>query len=95
MRNGAERCAESSLTGSVLCDRFVTTESQVRSQTSPFGICGGQIGIGTRFFRVLRFSPVTIVTPMLHTHSLVTDAVASNLGTTLFVSTAARHIIAL
>jgi hypothetical protein len=41
MGNDTKGCAELSLTGSELCDRFVTAESQVRSQTSPFGICGG------------------------------------------------------
>jgi len=69
MRNDTEGCAELSLTGSVLCDKFITAESQVRSQTSPFGICGGQNGFGTRFFRVLLFSPVTVIPPVLHTHS--------------------------
>jgi len=85
-RMDTEGCAESSLTGSVLCDWFVTAESQVRSQTIPFVICGGQNGNGTRFFRVLRFSTVIVIPPVLHTHSFVTDTVASNLGTSLFTS---------
>ena len=81
MRNDTEGCAELSLMGFVFCGRSVTTESQARSQTSPFEFCGGPSGIRTRFF------PVTAIPPLLHTHSLVTNTVASNLGTTLFVST--------
>jgi hypothetical protein len=95
MRNDAEMCTELSLIGSVLCNRSVTAESQVRFQTSLFGFGIGESGIRSRFSRVLRVSPDTVIPPVLHAHSLVTDTVASNLGTTLFVSSAIRHIIAL
>jgi hypothetical protein len=47
--------------------RPFTAQALVRSQTSPHGICGGQSGTGTVFLRVLRFSPVSIVPPMLYT----------------------------
>jgi hypothetical protein len=81
MRNDTEGCAELSLTGFVLCGRSVTAESKARFQASPFRFCGGPSGIGTRF------SHVTAIPPLLHTHSLVTDTVTSNLDTTLLVST--------
>ena len=47
--------------------RPLTAEAQVRSRVIPFGICGGQSGTGTGFFsRVLRFSPVSLIPPVLH-----------------------------
>jgi len=42
----------------------------------PVCLCHGQKGTGSSFFvRVLRFSPVSIIPPTLHTHSLITDAI--------------------
>jgi len=49
MRNDTEGCAELVLIGSVLCDRSVNTEFQVRYQTSPFGFCDGKKRIRTGF----------------------------------------------
>jgi hypothetical protein len=43
-----------------------TAEARVRSRVSPCGICGGQSGTGTGFPRVLRFSLVNFITPVLH-----------------------------
>jgi hypothetical protein len=39
----------------------ITVEAHVRTRVAPSGICGGQSGAGTGFFRVLRFSPVCII----------------------------------
>jgi len=39
-----------------------------RSQVSLCEICCGQSGIGTGFSPVLRFSPINIIPPKLHTH---------------------------
>jgi hypothetical protein len=47
--------------------RPLTAEARVRSRVSPCGIYGGQSGTGTGFFpRVLRFSPVNLIPPVLH-----------------------------
>jgi hypothetical protein len=47
--------------------RPLTAEARVRSRVTPCGICGGQSGTGTGFSpRVLRFSPVNFVPPVLH-----------------------------
>jgi len=42
----------------------------------PICLCHRQKGTGSGFFyRVLLFSPASIIPPMLHTHSLITDAI--------------------
>jgi hypothetical protein len=41
-------------------------EARARSRVSPCRICGGQSGTETGFPRVLRFSPVTFIPPVLH-----------------------------
>ena len=49
--------------------RPLTTEDRVRSQVSPCEICGGWNVTETFFsLRVLRFSPVSIIPPMICTH---------------------------
>jgi hypothetical protein len=49
--------------------RLVTAEARVRSQVSPCGVCSGQSGNETGFYRVFRFPPVTIIPPLLHNYS--------------------------
>jgi hypothetical protein len=47
--------------------RPLTAEARVRSRISPCGNCGEQSGTGTGFSpRVLRFSPVNFIPPVLH-----------------------------
>jgi hypothetical protein len=46
--------------------RPLTAEARFRSRASSCGICGGQIGTGTVFPRVLRSSPVNFIPPVLH-----------------------------
>ena len=46
--------------------RPLTVKARVRSRVSPCGICGGQNGSGTGFPRVLRFSPISFIPPVLH-----------------------------
>jgi len=43
-------------------------DARVHSKAIPREICGGQIGPGTGFLRVLWFSPVSIIQSMVHTH---------------------------
>lgn len=52
-----------------VCSRRLPAEARV----SPYEICGAPSGIGTDFFlRVLRFSPVIVIPPILHTHAALT-----------------------
>lgn len=44
----------------------LTGEARDLFQVSPRDVCGGRSGKGTGFFRVLLFSSVTIIAPMLH-----------------------------
>jgi hypothetical protein len=44
-----------------------TTKANVQTQ----GFCGGQSGTGTAFSQVFRFSHVSIIVVMLHTHSVI------------------------
>jgi hypothetical protein len=58
--------------------RPVTAEVRVRSQVS--GVCSGQSGNGTGFYRVFRFPPVSIIPPLLHTYSCLYDKCCVILG---------------
>jgi hypothetical protein len=54
----------------------LTAEAWVQSHVSSCDTYGGHSGAKTIFLQVPQFSPVTIIPPMLHTHSLtVTDAI--------------------
>jgi len=59
--------------------RLLNTFSSARGSGEhfvPICLCHGQKGTGSAFFvRVLRFSPPNIISPMPHTHSLITDAI--------------------
>jgi hypothetical protein len=47
--------------------RRLTAEARVRSRVRPCGICSRQSGTGTGFSpRVLGFSPVNFIPPVLH-----------------------------
>jgi hypothetical protein len=46
----------------------LTAEARFRFLVSPYGICGSQSGTGQVFLRVLRFSPASIIPPLLHIH---------------------------
>ena len=56
----------------VIC-RFFAVESRVRSHVSPCEICGGQSHTGTGFLPVLRFSPVSNISPMFMVAQCITD----------------------
>jgi hypothetical protein len=43
-------------------------DARVQSKAIAREICGGQIGPGAGFLRVLWFSPVSTIQPMVHTH---------------------------
>jgi hypothetical protein len=51
--------------------RLLTAEARVQFQASQCGFYGGQSGIGTGFSPSTSVSPVSIITPMLRTHSLI------------------------
>jgi hypothetical protein len=48
--------------------RGVTAEARVRSRVSPRGISQDKVVLTQVFLRVLRFSPVSMIPPVLHTH---------------------------
>ena len=48
--------------------RPLNTEVPVRFQVSPRKICGGKSGTWTGLSASIRFSPVSIIPPLLHTH---------------------------
>jgi hypothetical protein len=51
----------------------LTAETQVRTQTSPHVICGGQGGTETGFSQYFGFPPVSISPPILYTLSFIID----------------------
>jgi hypothetical protein len=51
--------------------RPLTAEETVRSQVNACEICGGQRGTGTGFSPSTPVSSVSIIPPMLHTHSSI------------------------
>jgi hypothetical protein len=46
----------------------LTAQARVRAVVDPCGICGGQSGAVVGLFGVPRFSPVSIIPPLLHIH---------------------------
>jgi hypothetical protein len=42
-------------------------EARVLTMISRCGICGGKVALGQVFLKVIRFSPVNIISPQLHT----------------------------
>jgi hypothetical protein len=61
-----------------------TKEARVRFHVSPCEICGGQRYTGTGFSPRPSVSPVSIIPPMLHTHSSTTDAICFSPSTSVF-----------
>jgi hypothetical protein len=49
--------------------RFLTAEARVHAQSSLGEICCKQVALGQVSLRVFRFSPVSIISPLLHIHS--------------------------
>jgi hypothetical protein len=49
----------------------LTMEANVRSQASPYGMCGGQNGIGTYFSPNTSGFPLSIIPPVPRTHSFM------------------------
>ena len=74
---------------------LLTRSSRFDTRPAHLGFVMDKVELGHVSSGFCGFPPVTVIPPVLHTHSLVTDTVASNLGTTLFISTATRHIVAL
>ena len=54
----------------VVSHRSVTADARIWFQVRKYGISGGQIDTGTGFSLSKRFSPVNIILPMLHAHSI-------------------------
>jgi hypothetical protein len=50
--------------------RAFTSESRLLSLASPCGICGGRNVLERVFLRLLRFSVVSIIYPVIHIHIL-------------------------
>jgi len=59
---------QSSVTARAVSLRPLSTASRLRSRVSPCGICGDKVVLGQVPLSVRWFSPVSTVTPMLHTH---------------------------
>jgi hypothetical protein len=51
--------------------RPLTVKARVRSPVSPCEICGGHSGTVTGFSPITSVFPVSIIPPMLHTHSYI------------------------
>jgi len=61
--------------------RPVTAEARVGYQVSPCGICCGHSGTETGLYRLFLSPPVSIVPPLLHSHSFVYQQCRLMLGT--------------
>jgi hypothetical protein len=57
----------------------VTTQAPIRPRASVFEICDGLDGILTGFLRVLRFSPVSSIPPVSHSHLYLNKTLMRNM----------------
>jgi hypothetical protein len=48
--------------------RFLAAYATVRTRANPCGICGGQSDTETGFSPATSVSPVSIISPVIHTH---------------------------
>jgi hypothetical protein len=55
----------------VVSCQLLTTGAQVRTQGSPCGILGDKVALGWPLLNVLWFSPVSIISLLLHIHSCI------------------------
>lgn len=65
------------ITAQAVSRRTLTTEDQVWFQSKARRICGGRSGSGKGGFWVFRLYSVSIIPPVLHTHSCITDILLS------------------
>jgi hypothetical protein len=65
------KCPTGSCQGCGATQRSVAAEARARSWASAFWICGGESGTGTGFSPSTSVSPVSIIPPMLRTHSFI------------------------
>jgi hypothetical protein len=54
--------------GQMVSCQPLTADAQVRSQATSYVIVVDKVALGQVFLRVLRFTPVSIIPPILHTH---------------------------
>lgn len=71
--------------------RPLTAEGRIESQAGLYGICGGQYITWASLLRVLRFNPVSIISPVLHNHSSIKTLNCLNQLTALIGKTSRKN----
>lgn len=76
-----------------LSHRAVIIEGLVQPQLSLYGMCDGQSGNGTGFSLITDDFPLSVIPPVLHTHSFMYHGCYTTLATDIIIKNTTRRAV--